>query len=209
MITAELKTYIEEAILPRYAHFDRAHSSSHVEAVVERSMDLTRHYDVELDMVYVVAAYHDLGLPEGRADHHLSSARLLRADERLREWFSEQQVEVMAEAVEDHRASLDRAPRTIYGRIVAEADRLIEVDTVLRRTVQYGLAHYPELDREGHWRRFCNHLAEKYAEGGYLRLWIPESENGARLAELRRVIAEPEELRRRFEEHFCAEQRDL
>ncbi len=206
MITPSLRVYVEEAVLPRYALFDRAHSTDHVGAVISRSMALARHYDVEEDMVYVVAAYHDLGLPEGRADHHLTSARLLRDDPRLREWFSEGQVELMAEAVEDHRASLDRSPRTIYGRIVAEADRLIDVDTVLRRTVQYGLANYPQLDTEGHWRRFCDHLAEKYAEGGYLRLWIPESDNGPRLAELRRVIADPEELRRRFEAIFRIEQ---
>lgn len=205
MIEKELILYVEEHILPLYFHFDRAHSTDHVESVIERSLALATHYDVNLSMVYAIAAYHDIGLPLGREEHHINSARLLREDSRLREWFSEAEIEVMAEAVEDHRASSDHAPRSIYGRIVAEADRLIEGDTVLRRTVQYGLAHYPELSREGHWQRFCAHLDEKYAEGGYLRLWIPESDNAKRLAELRQTIANPTALREAFDRIFAEE----
>ena len=194
--------YVEEAILPLYAKFDRAHSTDHVESVIERSLILATHYNVDLTMVYAIAAYHDIGLPLGREEHHTNSARLLREDTRLKEWFSAEQIATMAEAVEDHRASSDHEPRSIYGRIVAEADRLIDSDLVLRRTVQYGLAHYPELSREGHWERFCNHLSEKYAEGGYLRLWIPESDNAKRLARLREVISDPALLRKSFDRIF-------
>lgn len=204
-ITEGLREYIEQHILPLYAEFDKAHSTDHALAVVERSGSFVAYYDVDPDMVYAIAAYHDIGLPLGREEHHINSARLLRADSRLREWFSEEQIEVMAEAVEDHRASADHAPRTIYGKIVAEADRLIDSELVLRRTVQYGLAHYPELSREGHWQRFCAHLAEKYAEGGYLRLWIPESDNAKRLAELRAIIANPTLLRKSFDRIFDEE----
>ena len=105
----------------------------------------------------------------------------------------------MARAVEDHRASSDHEPRSIYGKIVAEADRQIDPETIIRRTVQYGLSHYPGLDREGHWNRMLEHLNEKYAEGGYLRLWIPESDNAAKLAKLRVLIADEARLRLMFD----------
>ena len=108
----------------------------------------------------------------------------------------------MAQAVEDHRASLDHAPRSIYGRIVAEADRLIEPMQILRRTVQYGLSHYPELTKEQHYLRYCEHLQEKYAEGGYLKLWIPESENASQLKALRGIIADETRKREVFERIF-------
>ena len=111
----------------------------------------------------------------------------------------------MREAVEDHRASSDHAPRSIYGRIVAEADRQIDPETVLRRTIQYSLAHYPELDREGHFARCTEHLRGKYAEGGYLRLWIVPSENARRLDELRRIINDAQLLRDRFDHLFDIE----
>ncbi|MCM1150808.1 MAG: HD domain-containing protein [Alistipes sp.] len=195
----ELREYIEREILPRYESFDAAHRTDHARTVIDQSLALAARYDVDPDMVYVVAAYHDLGLSDGRERHHLRSGELLAADPVLRRWFSERQIALMREAVEDHRASSEQKPRTIYGRIVAEADRCIDPETVLRRTVQYGLEHCPGLDREGQYARCCEHLQRKYADGGYLRLWIPFSENARRLKELRALIRDREELRRRFE----------
>ena len=200
MIT--LQAYIESAILPRYKDFDPAHRIDHALQVIAESLKLAKHYDVDERMVYTIAAYHDIGLCEGRERHHLVSGRMLRADERLHEWFTDEEIETMAQAVEDHRASLDHAPRSIYGRIVAEADRLIDPMTVLLRTVQYGLSHYPELDKEQHYQRYCEHLQEKYAEGGYLKLWIPESDNAARLTELRALMADEIRKRKVFEQFY-------
>lgn len=171
----EIERYIEEQIIPRYTAFDRAHSIDHVRTVITESLALAEHYDVDRRIVYVTAAYHDLGLCEGRERHHIVSGEIVRADQQLCKWFSGDEIELIACAVEDHRASSDHEPRSIYGRIVAEADRVIDPEITLRRTVQYGLANYPQLDIEGQYARFCAHLQEKYAEGGYLRLWIPES----------------------------------
>lgn len=195
----EIERYIEEQIIPRYTSFDRAHSIDHIRTVIAESLALAEHYDVDRRIVYVTAAYHDLGLCEGRERHHIVSGEIVRADKQLRNWFSGGEIELIACAVEDHRASSNHEPRSIYGRIVAEADRVIDPEITLRRTVQYGLANYPQLDTEGQYARFCAHLQEKYAEGGYLRLWIPESKNGARLAELRQLIKNSELLRHTFE----------
>jgi uncharacterized protein len=202
MIQPQLKTYIEQEILPRYEHFDAAHRRNHAEEVIERSLDLAKHYDVNKDMVYAIAAYHDTGLCEGRDVHHLVSGRIIREDQRLREWFDEEQIETMAQAAEDHRASSGHEPRSIYGKIVAEADRLISPEKVIRRTIQFGLDHYPELDKEGQYRRFREHLLEKYSDTGYLRLWIPESDNAVRLEELRKIIRDENAMRDAFEQLF-------
>lgn len=99
---------------------------------------------ISTDMMYAIAAFHDLGLQEDRKTHHLVSGRIVREDERLRKEFTPEQIETMAQAVEDHRASSDHEPRSIYGKIVAEADRLIDKDTILRRTLQYGFRNYPD-----------------------------------------------------------------
>lgn len=194
-----MKKYIEENIIPRYDSFDAAHRRDHVRYVISQSLELARYYDVNEDMVYAIAAYHDTGLEVDRKTHHLESGRIVRQDSKLRQWFTPEQIEVMAQAVEDHRASSDHQPRSIYGKIVAEADRQIDEETIIRRTIQYGLSHYPELDREGHWERTLEHLLEKYAEGGYLRLWIPESPNAARLRELQEKIKDRQALRALFE----------
>ena len=199
MIRKEIKDYIEQHILPRYETFDAAHRTDHATTVIERSMKLAQHYEVNEEMVYVVAAYHDIGLEFGREMHHRESARLIMEDKELCRWFSVEQRTTIAEAAEDHRASAKCEPRSIYGRIVAEADRAIEPISIVRRTVQYGLAHYPHLAKEEHWLRTVEHLEEKYAEGGYLKLWIAESDNATKLEELRAIIKDKARLREIFE----------
>ena len=201
-IDKNLTTYIEREILPRYDHFDAAHQRNHAEEVIARSLALAEHYAVDINMVYAIAAYHDTGLSEGRDTHHLVSGRIIREDKKLREWFNEEQIETMAQAAEDHRASSGHEPRSIYGKIVAEADRLITPEKVIRRTIQFGLDHYPELDKEGQYQRFRKHLLEKYSDTGYLRLWLPESENAPRLEELRSIIRDETEMRVAFEAHW-------
>ena len=126
-------------------------------------------------------------------------------DARLKRWFSPEQLKVMKEAVEDHRASASHAPRSIYGKIVAEADRDLEPETVIRRTIQFGIANYPELDTEGQWRRFCQHMDEKYSVNGYIRLWIQGSENERNLNALRSLIAEPQKMRVVFDRILAEE----
>ena len=194
-----LVEYIESRIIPMYDGFDAGHGREHVNAVVEEALRLAGFYDVNADMVYAAAAYHDTGLSVDRKTHHLESGRIIREDRGLRRWFTEQEIEVIAEAAEDHRASSDHEPRTIYGKIVAEADRQIIPEIIIVRTVQYGFKHYPELDKEGHWARLCEHMAEKYDVGGYLKLWVPESRNAEGLAILREIIHNKSRLREYFE----------
>ena len=197
-----LQAYIEQEIIPRYDHFDQAHQRDHAMMVIQQSLDIASRLDVDVDMVYTIAAYHDTGLCEGREHHHEVSARIIKADQQLRQWFTEEQILVMADAAEDHRASAKQAPRTIYGRIVAEADRFIDPETIVRRTIQYGLDHYPELSREEQYQRMIAHLHEKYGHNGYLRLWFPDSPNAARLERLREMIDDEQTLRNLFEQFF-------
>ena len=201
-ISIKLCEHIRERIIPQYVNFDKAHRIDHVEKVIEESMKLALHYEVNSAMVYTIAAYHDLGVCEGREFHHIVSGKILFADETLWQWFTDDQMLQMKEAIEDHRASNKQAPRSIYGKIVAEADRIIDPEITLRRTVQYGLSHYPEMDKEHQYERFRKHLADKYAEGGYLKLWIPQSDNAGRLAELRQLITNEERIRRVFDQLY-------
>lgn len=198
-INPELIAYVEREIIPRYDQFDKAHQRDHVLMVIKQSLDIASRLDVDMDMVYAIAAYHDTGICEGREHHHEVSARIIKADRQLRQWFTEDQIQTIADAAEDHRASAKQAPRTIYGRIVAEADRFIDPLTIVQRTIQYGLDNYPELSREEQYQRMVTHLKEKYGRNGYLKLWFPDSPNAARLEQLRLIIDDEQELRRLFE----------
>lgn len=199
MVTLEIMNFVEQQILPRYANFDRAHQLRHVTSVINNSLKLAQKVGANEDMAYVIAAYHDLGLEGPRAIHHITSGKIIVADNRLKRWFSPEQIKIMKEAVEDHRASASKAPRSIYGKIVAEADRELEPDTIMRRTIEYGLDHYPEKTKEEHFERFNEHLNEKYSAQGYIHLWIPGSINEEYLRQIRTIIANPTLLRQNFD----------
>ena len=195
----EIRDFIEREIVPRYDAFDAGHNRDHVHTVMSQALSLARYYpDVDCCILLTAAAYHDLGLAGGREHHHTDSARIVREDERLRRWFSDDEINTIADAAEDHRASSNHEPRTIYGRIVAEADRIIDSETIVRRALQYGLKHNPELDREGQYERLLDHMHEKYDYGGYLQLWILQGDNAKRLEEFRQILADKNAFRRLF-----------
>ena len=198
----DLVEFVETQILPQYANFDRAHNLEHVTRVIRRSLELAQRTGADIDMVYAIAAYHDIGMSGPRAIHHITGGKILSNDARLKRWFSAEQIKIMKEAIEDHRASAAHAPRSLYGKIIAEADRDIVPEVVFQRTVQYGMANYPELDREHQWLRFREHMNEKYSQHGYIRLWIPGSPNEEKLTELRNIIANPTLLRQQFDRFY-------
>lgn len=207
-INLEIMHFVETQILPRYVQFDRAHNLSHVQQVIKASIALANKTGADVDMCYTIAAYHDLGLEGPRAVHHITSGKILTQDVRLKKWFSAEQIRIMREAVEDHRASASRAPRSIYGRIVAEADRDLRAETVFSRAIMFGLDNYPELDYEGQYKRFCEHMQQKYSQSGYMTLWIQGSDNEKNLRELRDIIHNPKELRKHFDNLFASLTKD-
>ena len=204
-VSLDLMEFIEKNILPRYSEFDKAHNMEHVTRVVRRSLEIARKLGADLNMAYTVAAYHDLGLSGPRAVHHITSGKILIADARLKRWFSQEQMKIMKEAVEDHRASASHAPRSIYGKIVAEADRDLEPEKVFRRTVQFGLSNYAEMDKEQQWRRFCEHMENKYSQNGYIKLWISGSPNEQSLRVIRKTIEDKRMLREVFDKIYDEE----
>ena len=212
-IREDVVRYVFDEIVSRYAGFDPAHRENHALTVIEQAMNLLDgraawlegqstetaelwSEEIDREILFTAAACHDLGLVNGRENHHTDSGIIIRNDSRLKEWFTQEQIELIAQAAEDHRASGKSAPQSIYGKIVAEADRVIDGETIILRTVQFGFTHYPDLGREGHIERAVAHLKEKYGRGGYLKLWIPWSDNAARLSDLQDTIADDDAIRK-------------
>lgn len=202
-VSLDLMEFVEKNILPRYADFDKAHNLTHINRVISRSLELASKIGADADMAYAIAAYHDLGLEGPRAVHHLTSGKILAADQRLQKWFTNEQLKIMKEAVEDHRASTSHTPRSLYGKIVAEADRDLEPSIVFRRTIEYGIDHYPEKNKEEQWQRFLSHMENKYSSHGYIRLWLPNSPNEQNLKRIRELISAPQLLREEFDRIYA------
>lgn len=197
-LNKQLVDYISKYVFPYYNGFDAAHGMQHVSTVIVKALKLSGYYDVDKNMIFTIAAYHDAGQIYGREKHHIESGRLIMEDSRLREWFTEEDIAIMKEAAEDHRASISYEPRTIYGKIVAEADRDLDPKDTLLRIVQYGLHNNQGHTREWHYERFLQHIKEKYAEGGYMKLWIPESDNKYQLQKIRSIISDKKLLKETF-----------
>lgn len=198
-VSLDIMQFVETQILPRYTAFGESHGLRHVNRVIKNALKLAHITGADIDMVYVIAAYHDLGMSGPRAIHHITGGKILMADNRLKRWFSKKQIAIMKEAVEDHRASSSRQPRSIYGKIVAEADRDIEAHEIFRRAILYAKENNPNVDKEQLWELFANHMDEKYSVHGYIKLWIPNSPNERELKLLRETIEDKAQLRQEFE----------
>ncbi len=198
-VSLDIMQFVETQILPRYTAFGESHGLRHVNRVIKNALKLAHITGADIDMVYVIAAYHDLGMSGPRAIHHITGGKILMADNRLKRWFSKEQIAIMKEAVEDHRASSSRQPRSIYGKIVAEADRDIEAHEIFRRAILYAKENNPNVDKEQLWELFANHMDEKYSVNGYIKLWIPNSPNEHELKLLRETIEDKAQLRQEFE----------
>ena len=187
---SEIVKYVEQNILPQYEAFTDGHDRAHVEMVIRESLHLAQAHGADEAMAYVIAAYHDLGIPQGRKTHHLTSAALLAADEQLRKWFTPNQLQIMKEAVEDHRASAKAPPRTLYGSIAADADHYIVPEDIVQRTMLYGRTNFPGLSNEEQIIRTREHIVEKFCDGGYLSFHLGDPRSIEGLNALRALAAD-------------------
>lgn len=165
--------YVEKNIFPLYARNDWAHQLWHIQEVIERSLKLAKNHEVDEEMVYAVATFHDLGCFISRENHEEVSAKMLGEDAFIREHFSGVDRQIMQEAIIDHRGSLEYEPRSIYGKIIASADRFTTIEGILRSTHSYTLEFEPELSWEEMVDRSYEYIKKKYGKGGYAKSYIP------------------------------------
>lgn len=194
----ELVQYIENEIFPLYNRNEEGHGINHIETVIKRSLELAKDYDVNIDMVYTIASYHDLGHYIDRKTHEIISAEIFMKDEKIKEWFTDEQRSVIKEAIEDHRASSNHEPRTIYGKIISTADRtIIDIDNTIKRSYSYGKRNYIGLSEEEQIERVYQHLTEKYGENGYAKVYLEDKEFEDALDKLRQALSNKEEFIKR------------
>lgn len=203
-VNLELMTFIETHILPQYNAIDKAEGLQPIMRAISRSLVLAKAVAADANMAYVVAAYHDLGMSGPKAIHHLTGGKILSKDMRLRRWFSQEQLRVMKEAVEDHRATMSHAPRSIYGSIIAEAVRDFEPSSVFKNSVVNLLKQHPDASQNMLFGLFKKHLKEKYAESGYIKLWIQNSQNERDLKQIRTMLTNEALLQKAFQEALAA-----
>lgn len=190
-LNQKLIKYIETQVFPQYSKNEEGHGINHIKTVIERSLKFAKDYNVDINMVYTIATYHDLGHYIDRKKHEIISAELFMKDENMKRFFTDEQRNIIKEAIEDHRASSDHKPRSIYGMIVSTADRtIIDIDTTIKRTYSYGKRNYEGITEEEQIERVYSHLKEKYGENGYAKIYLKDEEFEKALQKLRQALSD-------------------
>ena len=169
-VNKELKKYIEENIFPRYEKY-YAHGMMHINAVINNMMMLSDYYNLNKNMAFVIGSYHDAGLDVNRENHEKESGKLLANDNNLKKWFSQEEITIMKEAVEDHRGSRKTRPRNFYGECVSDSDRDFDIKLLVKRQISTSIKHYPNYNFEEHFDNCYSYMCKRLNDNGKFNLW--------------------------------------
>ncbi len=190
-INEELKEYIENNIFPEYEKNDEGHNLEHINYVINRSFKFADTVEgINYDIVYTVAAYHDIGHHINPKAHEIVSAEIMYNDNQLNKFFTNEEREIIKEAIEDHRASSNHEPRSIYGKIVSTADRNNTVEACLRRSYLYGKRLAPKFTDEQLFERAYEALNMKFGENGYAKFFFKDDEYEKFLKDIRKLLSD-------------------
>lgn len=200
-INENLKDYIEKNIFPSYEKNEVGHGITHINSVIERSLKFARLVgDINYNMVYVIAAYHDIGHYIDAKNHEKVSAEMLLADKMLKNFFTEDEIKTMADAVYDHRGSLKGEPRSIYGKIVSSADRNTILEISLKRTYSYRVAHNKNYNIDEIIEESRLHLQDKYGVDGYAKekMYFEDLDYKKFLEDIQALTSDKELFKKRY-----------
>jgi len=170
-VNEELKTYIEKNIFPKYSKY-YSHGMIHINNVIDNMMMLSDYYDLNANMAYVIASYHDIGLNVDRENHEHESGKVLASDTELKKYFTPLEIEIMKEAVEDHRGSRKIRPRNFYGECVSDSDRDFDIPLLAKRQLATSLKNYPKLTTfDEHFERCYEYICNRLNDAGKFNLW--------------------------------------
>ncbi|MBO5065723.1 MAG: HD domain-containing protein [Clostridia bacterium] len=188
-LNKEMVKYIEDNILPHYEKNDKGHGLSHIEYVTERCFKFAKQFsDINIDLLYAIASFHDIAHHIDKSRHEILSAEIFYKDEEMKRFFTEEERLIIKQAIEDHRASAESEPRSIYGKIISSADRSTDVEDFLRRTHAYTLKHFKGISESEIIERGYTHTKEKYGAKGYAKHYVEDEEYNAFRNKINEII---------------------
>ncbi len=185
----DLYEYLKTSRLPQYALNDSGHGIEHIEYVVKRCFRFLEQFEnINYNILYTAAVYHDIAHHIDKKNHEKLSADIFYKDEAIKKFFNENEITIIKEAIEDHRASLQSEPRNVYGKILSSADRSTDIDDFLKRTHAYTLKHQPKSTYNEMIERAYIHTKEKYGTQGYAKHYVIDDEYIKFRAEIQNLI---------------------
>ena len=198
-INKDLENYIKNEILPQYEKNDSGHSLPHIDYVLKRCFKFSEQFEnIDFNMLFAIATFHDIAHHIDKKNHEKLSAEIFYNDEKMKDFFSEDERNLIKEAIEDHRASSDSSPRSDYGKIISSADRSTDIDDFLRRTHAYTLKHFPDCTKEEMLKRAYDHTEQKYGKSGYAKHYVKDEEYDAFREEINLLLQDSEKFEAKY-----------
>lgn len=171
MLNKELQDYIENNIFPKYEKY-YSHGMIHVNNVIENVLMLADYYNLDKNMCYAMASYHDIGLKVNREEHEKESGKMFIEDQEMKKYFTDEERQIIKEAIEDHRGSKKTRPRSIYGEILSDSDRDFDIKLLAKRQLATSIKNYPELSTGlEHFERCYAYISKRINGDGHFNLW--------------------------------------
>ena len=198
-INKDLENYIKNEILPQYEKNDNGHSLEHIDYVLKRCFKFAEQFqNIDFNILYTIATFHDIAHHIDKKNHEKLSAEIFYYDEKMKEFFSEEERNLIKEAIEDHRASSGSLPQSDYGKIISSADRSTDVDDFLRRTHAYTLKHFHNCTKEEMLKRAKDHTEQKYGKEGYAKHYVKDEEYEAFREEIYLLLQDSEKFKVKY-----------
>ncbi len=198
-INKDLENYIKNEILPQYEKNDNGHSLEHIDYVLKRCFKFAEQFqNIDFNMLYTIATFHDIAHHIDKKNHEKLSAEIFYNNEKIKEFFSNEERIMIKEAIEDHRASSASSPRSDYGKIISSADRSTDIEDFLRRTHAYTLKHFPDCTKEEMLKRAYEHTEQKYGKSGYAKHYVKDEEYETFREEINLLLQDSEKFKIKY-----------
>lgn len=167
---------------------DGAHDKNHIIDVINNAYIISSKMKLNTNLAVFSALYHDIGLLLGsREEHDITGYKWICKNQKLKQYFDEDEINIIAHAVKEHRASYKGSYFSIYSIIVSDSDRSLSIETMIRRSYLYNKDKTNDI-----YNTVYSYLKKKYGYGGIV-LHLDFSKEI--LEESRKILSNEKEFR--------------
>lgn len=196
-VDLKLRDYVEKKVFPLWELNDKGHGPIHRTEVIRRIFALNETFQLNLNpnMLFVIASYHDVGKYIDHKKHHLIAAAKFMEDEQIKQFFTDNQRIIIKEAIEDHRFSKEDDPRSVYGKLISSADRNTTIEMVFIRSFFVAKDRMPDMNINEYLDYTVNRLINKYSEENPENMFFEDDIYKVFLKDMRDLLTRPDDFK--------------
>ena len=128
-VIGDVHAFVLEEFGKEHSHYKNSYAG-HMVPMVERSLELAKTKNADLEVVEIAAWLHDIGsIVHGRKDHHITGAEI--AEKKLKELnYPEKKIQLVKACILNHRGSQNNERESLEEKIISDADAVSAFDNV-------------------------------------------------------------------------------